>query len=152
MYKRQLFQPTPWRIDSQEEKCEPEPELDPSPRTYPLPKVLEQCTNADMLSNYQLVSHKYQQFLTDAEDYYIKAFEISPNTAKEYRGRGLPPKFRTMTLHPPLPPDQIHASPYAAQHHAMKIRLKELGMLMQFPPHMHEHHRHRLIDLSLIHI
>ena len=98
-----------------------------------------------ILHNFAAVSRKYQEFLIDAEKYYIQAFDISPQTAKAYRGRGLPPKFRKINLHPPLPPDQIHANPDAAAHHAAKLRLKELGILLQFPPHMHQDHRASLV-------
>ena len=88
-------------------------------------KLLQNSTNEALLKGVQTVSHKYQTFIQDAEEYYIRAFELSPETAKEYRGRGKPPKYRIMNLHPPLPPEQIHASPEAANHYAVRNRTRK---------------------------
>ena len=94
-FQEVMFHPGPWKLAPSEEH-EPEPEQEPKHIVYPVPQLLHGSTNDNLLDSFQEVSTAYQRFLQDAEDYHIRAFEISPETAKEYRGRGCPPKYLSL--------------------------------------------------------
>ena len=127
-----MLTPTQWEVEgsTQTTTLSPTPIRPTQERDhYPLPVVLQYANNQTMLHSFQEVSLSYQAFLTKAEDYYIRAFQISEKEAKDYKGRGQRPTFRKIAIHKPLPPERIHASPHSSYHHAVKLRLRELNIL-----------------------